>query len=488
MVYNIYRYIMFSRHIRSMGGWEQEQRILYMPIVLLVLFLLGYLAVGVFGDVDLVVAPILFGGSVFVLLMILFLQRVVGRVQENERLSAELKASEESNRAKSSFLSTMSHEIRTPMNAIVGLSGMMLKDPELGDDARDKVEKISAAADHLLALVNDVLDMSRIEAGKMTLGNEVFSLEDVLGQVNAIIGNQCSTKGLEYNCSVADGVDKRFVSDSTKLKQVLINILGNAVKFTPAPGHIRFETSQIAAFENLRTLRFVIADSGIGMDEDFLPKLFSVFSQEDATNTNRFGGSGLGMAITKNIVEQMNGEIQVQSKKGHGSTFIVTVTLGAVQEDPDNQAEPAIDVALSEAEVEEALDGLRVLMAEDVQLNADILADLLDLEGVVADHAENGQVAVDMFAASEVGCYDAVLMDMRMPVLDGLSAAKAIRALDRPDAQSVPIIALTANAFAEDMQRSLQASMNAHLAKPIDPDLLYVTLARLVRQRPDCNR
>ena len=298
MVYNIYRYIMFSRHIRSMGGWEQEQRILYMPIVLLVLFLLGYLAVGVFGDVDLVVAPILFGGSVFVLLMILFLQRVVGRVQENERLSAELKASEESNRAKPSFLSPMSHEIRTPMNAIVGLSGMMLKDPELGDDARDKVEKISAAADHLLALVNDVLDMSRIEAGKMTLGNEVFSLEDVLGQVNAIIGNQCSTKGLEYNCSVADGVDKRFVSDSTKLKQVLINILGNAVKFTPAPGHIRFETSQIAAFENLRTLRFVIADSGIGMDEDFLPKLFSVFSQEDATNTNSFAGRGIGMAIT----------------------------------------------------------------------------------------------------------------------------------------------------------------------------------------------
>ena len=187
-------------------------------------------------------------------------------------------------------------------------------------------------------------------------------------------------------------------------------------------------------------------------------------------------------------MSSLTGEIQVQSKKGHGSTFIVTVTLGAVQEDPDNQAEPAIDVALSEAEVEEALDGLRVLMAEDVQLNADILADLLDLEGVVADHAENGQVAVDMFAASEVGCYDAVLMDMRMPVLDGLSAAKAIRALDRPDAQSVPIIALTANAFAEDMQRSLQASMNAHLAKPIDPDLLYVTLARLVRQRPDCNR
>ena len=553
-------------------------------------------------------------GLIVVSLVILL--EIYSLMQRREKqVEVEKALAEESSRAKTSFLSNMSHEIRTPMNAIIGLDNIALRDPDLTPRTREYLEKIGASAKHLLGLINDILDMSRIESGRMVLKNEEFSFREFLDQINIMINGQCVDKGLRYECQIVGEVSDYYYGDDMKLKQVLINILGNSVKFTDTPGSVTLMVEQIAEFEGMCTLRFSMKDTGIGMDKEYLPKIFEAFSQEDATATNRYGGSGLGMAITKNFVEMMHGDIQVESEKGVGSTFIVTVTLKAssraahkehgitlpedlralvVDDDEiacehtqvvlraigiesDITADPAdalerlraahqqgkpypllltdykmpvmnglelaralhgfdnletaiimltgynrdaieeeakgdgIDAILAKplfsdslqyaihsvlekrsgldalpAEAEEAvpagvLSGRRILMAEDVEQNAEILADLLELEDMEAEHAQNGQLAVQMFSDSEPGYYDCILMDVRMPVMDGLSATRAIRALDRPDAQTIPIIAMTANVFDEDVERSLQAGMNAHLSKPIEPERLYATMAKLIK-------
>ena len=528
--------------------------------------------------------------------------------EQNNLMAQALEEARQANVAKTAFLSSMSHEIRTPMNAIIGLDSIALKEPGLSPRTREQLEKIGGSARHLLGLINDVLDMSRIESGRMTLKNEEFSLASMIEQINAMIHSQCNDRGLEYECEIHGSVDEYYIGDDMKLKQVLINILGNAVKFTPAPGKVSFSVERTARFEDHSTLRFIIADTGIGMDAAFLPRIFEAFSQEDGTRTNKYGSTGLGMAITKNIVEMMNGNISVRSQKGVGSEFTVNVTLknsdrtGAESEDfrpqdmrvliidddpiacehaqlvleevgvasdtcqdgaealkmievrharrePYNlilvdmkmpkedgvevsrkirelynnessiiiltaynwddimadAVEAGVDSFLSKPlfvsgilpelrqaasrhkenappeEVRRAdLNGRRILLAEDMPINAEIMLELLDMRGMTAEHAENGQLAVQFFAEHPAGYYDAVLMDVRMPVMDGLDAAAAIRALDRPDAKTIPIIAMTANAFDEDVQRSLQAGMNAHLSKPVDPDRLFDALETLI--------
>ena len=526
--------------------------------------------------------------------------------ESQKNLRQALAASEQASRAKTSFLSSMSHEIRTPMNAIIGLDRIARKDPGLSPQVREYLEKIDGSAQHLLGLINGVLDVSRIESGRMTLSGEEFSFSEMLEQVNTIIGAQCQEKGLQYDCVMLNQTGEYFVGDEMKLKQVLINILGNAVKFTDAPGQVTFTIEQTAVFENQATLRFVVKDTGIGIDREYLPRIFDAFTQEDGAATNRYGGTGLGLTITKNIVELMNGTISVESTKGAGSTFTVQITLQRsgkkeppvvelnpaayrvliIDDDPvaceharlvmdevgitadfclngedavrqiglrrakqepynlilvdwkmpgmdgltltreirklyhgdaavviltaynwediaDEALAAGVDSFLSkplfpatvvqqfakvmqsrlagQGEVHRAeLKGRHILMAEDMFINAEILQELLSMEEMESEHAENGQLAVEMFAASELGHFDAVLMDIRMPVMDGLDAARAIRALDRPDAKTVPIIALTANAFDEDVQRSLQAGMNAHLTKPVEPERLFDTLERLI--------
>ena len=527
---------------------------------------------------------------------------------KNEALAKALAMADEANMAKTAFLSNMSHEIRTPMNAIIGLDTLALQDPTLTDQTREYLEKLGGSARHLLGLINDILDMSRIESGRVVLRSEEFSFSSMLEQINTMVMSQCSEKGLDFECRILSQVDDYYIGDDMKLKEVLINILSNAVKFTDAPGNVTFTVERTTQFEGKSTLRFTIADTGVGMDESFIPKIFDSFSQEDSTRKSKYGSTGLGMAITKNIVEMMNGEIEVKSKKGVGSTFVVIVTLAncehegparedsvdpsslyvLVVDDEEIAAEHArmvldevgirTDVCLSGEEAlrmqevqqtkqepynlilmdwkmpgmdgveasrqirnhlngthaviiltayncddvrEEALEagvdgflakplfasnvideferiarrnhidlfkekkqadlvGRRILLAEDMEVNAEIMMDILDMEGIDCDHAINGKVAYDMFAQSDVGTYDAILMDIRMPVMDGLEAAAAIRALEREDAKRVPIVALTANAFDEDVQHSLQAGMNAHLAKPVESDHLYQTLGELV--------
>ena len=541
-------------------------------------------------------------------------------LEHQKALADALAAAKQANLAKTAFLSNMSHEIRTPMNAIIGLNSLALRNKSLPAETREYLEKIDGSARHLLGLINDILDMSRIESGRMILQKEEFSFRSMLEQINTLVMSQCAEKGLKYECQVLGGVSDYYIGDDMKLKQVLINILSNAIKFTAAPGHVTLTIERTAVFENQSTLKFMVKDTGIGMDKDFIPKIFNAFSQEDTTTTNRYGGSGLGMAITKNFVEMMNGEIHVDSEKGKGSTFTVTVTLKVsarsahAEHDislPDNLRAMVVDddeiacehtrlvlrtlgiesdtatdprtalemlrqafsadrpytllltdykmpemngleliralrqfdqhktavimltgynwdiieeearqdgvdgmmakplfsdvlqreihsvlvkkdglvtvsdtpVPLEKSQVDLILAGRRVLMAEDVEQNAEILTDLLELEEIEAEHARNGEMAVKMFSEKPQGYFDAILMDVRMPVMDGLSATRAIRAMARPDAKTIPIIAMTANVFDEDVERSLQAGMNAHLSKPIEPDRMYETMARLISEQ-----
>ena len=552
----------------------------------------------------------------FVVISVITLVNIYDTIHKREKkVEREKVLAEESSRAKTSFLSNMSHEIRTPMNAIIGLDNIALKEPDLPPRTREHLEKIGASARHLLSLINDILDMSRIESGRMVLKEEEFAFRDFLDQINVIINGQCQDKGLNYSCNIIGQVCDFYIGDSMKLKQVLINILGNAVKFTPESGSVTFTVEQIARTSEQCTLRFLMKDTGIGMSKEFLPKIFDTFSQEDSGTANRYGSTGLGMAITKNLVEMMNGDISVESEKGVGTTFTVTVTLKpsarsfsqdqhaslpkglrilVVDDDEvaleharivlhdigieadtasdapealnrirscwdkgepyqilmtdmympgmdglalaecvrkfdkgqtsililtgyswDDIQEPAkqfgisgivskplfTDSVLNElhsillkrgdiaapkpepaaAKEPDSLEGLRVLMAEDIDLNAEILTDLLEMEGIRSEHAENGQIALEMFSQHEADYYDAILMDVRMPVMDGLKATAAIRALPRPDAKEIPIIAMTANAFDEDVQNSLHVGMNAHLSKPVEPENLYKTLRELVK-------
>ena len=527
--------------------------------------------------------------------------------ESREALQDALASAEHANRAKTAFLSNMSHEIRTPMNAIIGLNNIAMNDPTASDKVKEYLEKIGASAQHLLGIINDILDMSRIESGRMTVKQEEFSFSKGLEQVNTMISGQCRDKGLRYDCRITGRVNDYYIGDIMKLKQVLINILGNAVKFTPEGGAVRLVIEEGPHFDRKATLKFVISDTGIGMSKEYLPHIFEAFSQEDASSTSRYGSTGLGMPITKSIVELMNGHIEVQSEKGKGSVFTVTVTLGesdrkSVQTnegdlDPHELSVLVIDddrVALEHAEIvlgqigigcetaesgwegvdkvrirhgrredydlilidwrmpemdgvettrqirslvgndtpiiiltsfnwddiaEEAkaagvdtfvakplfagsvmdefqeafrrknellerktadLKGKRVLLAEDVAINAEIILMVLSMREMEADLAENGRAAVELFESHAPGYYDAILMDMRMPEMDGLEATRHIRSMDRSDAKTVPIIALTANAFDEDVQRSMQAGLNAHLSKPVEPDALFETLEALI--------
>ena len=529
---------------------------------------------------------------------------------KSQALAEALTVAEEASNAKTAFLSNMSHEIRTPMNAIIGLDSLALRDEKLSDKTRDYLQKINGSAKHLLGLINDILDMSRIESGRLVLRKEEFSFSEMLEQINTMVMSQCSEKGLAYECHINGHVDDYYIGDDMKIKQVLVNILSNAVKFTDAPGSVTLTVEKTNDYEGQSTMRFSVKDTGIGISREFLPKVFDSFAQEDSTRKNKYGSTGLGLAITKNIVELMNGTITVESEKGVGTEFVVVITLKdcenphtdidtlntkdmnvlVVDDDPiaceharlvleesgirtdtctsgrealemievchakntpynlvlldwqmpemdgveaskeirkryDNETTVIILTAYNWDEImDEALhigvdsflakplfasnvvdefmriarrnsmsvananrraelEGRRILLAEDFVINAEIVKELLSLRGAEVDHAENGKLVLEMFEKSEPGHYDAILMDVRMPEMDGLEATKAIRELSRPDAKTVPIIAMTANAFDEDVQRSLQAGMNAHLSKPVESDHLYKTLEELIWEK-----
>lgn len=526
--------------------------------------------------------------------------------QQQTMLEAALLAAEQANSAKSDFLSRMSHEIRTPMNAIIGMSTIAVQ--AIGDDAQveDCIAKIGISSRFLLSLINDILDMSRIESGKMLLKNEKIPFEEFLNGINSICYTQAAAKDIDYENIADSNIEDYYIGDAMKLQQILINILSNAIKFTPQHGKVSLRVHQIKKDKDHATVRFIVNDTGCGISEDFIPHLFEPFAQEHSGTTSMYGGTGLGLAISKNLVDMMDGYINVRSIVGIGTEFTVDVKLGITKEsqkrylnkthfnfkqlkvlvvDDDvtvcehaviilkemgvtsewvDSGRKAIDKvkqkwenkkyydfvlvdwkmpemdgiettrqirkivgpdvtiiimtaydwasieheaklagvnllmskpmfksslisAFEKALGKQAKDttqlkddfefgGNRILLAEDHPLNIEVAKRLLECKGFVVELAENGLRALEMFTTSPDGFYDAILMDIRMPQMDGLQAANAIRHLTKKTAKTVPIIAMTANAFEEDIQKSKAAGMNAHLAKPIEPRQMYQTL------------
>ncbi len=528
--------------------------------------------------------------------------------QLNQKLQEALDAAKSANEAKSNFLSNMSHDIRTPMNAIVGFSVLLERNASEPELVREYTRKIMASSHHLLSLINDVLDMSKIESGKTSLNLERFSLPDLLEEINIIITPQAKAKAQEF-CIHTQGMPPNdLMGDRLRLNQILFNLLSNAVKYTPTEGKIDFTVQELPEpSPQFTKLRFIVKDTGIGMSEEFIQEIFQPFSREKNSVVNKIQGTGLGMAITKSLVDLMGGIIRVESAPGKGSTFTVELSFSRVEEETqdawfrqkitrmlvaDDEEEiclniremmhdtgvdvgyvtdgrAAVDAAVHaherhsdfdvilldwkmpqmdgvetarairekigsdvpilvltsydwsdiEAEARQAginafmpkpfftstffqtikplffptetepqsapsgvMDGKLFLVAEDNELNAEILTEMLLIEGAKCELAQNGKAALELFENSEPGRYDLILMDVQMPIMNGYEATRAIRALPRPDAKSIPIVAMTANTFAEDVKNALDAGMNAHLAKPIDMDAVKKTVARLLEK------
>ena len=531
--------------------------------------------------------------------------------KQQDLLESALLAAKQASSAKTEFLSRMSHEIRTPMNAIIGMSAIAAQSIGNDEEIADCISKIGISSRFLLSLINDILDMSRIESGKMLLKNENIPFEEFVNGINTICFAQAQARNIDYECTVAPDVEECYVGDAMKLQQVVMNVLSNAIKFTPEGGRVSMNISQRKRIKDNAELRFVINDTGCGISEKFIPHIFEPFAQENTSTTSNYGGTGLGLAISKNIVDMMNGQINVRSIVGVGTEFTVDVNLGITDEarhkyrerasynftelkalvvDDDvtvceytgiilkgmgvqfewvDSGRKAIDKVTAKWKSKESFDlvlldwkmpdmdgietareirrivgpditiiimtaydwasieheaklagvnllmskplfksslmsafekvfgdkkegehedivtnfdftGKRVLLAEDHPLNVEVATKLLEHRGFAVEHAENGLRALEMFTTTPVGYYDAILMDIRMPQMDGLQAASNIRHCRKKDAKTVPIIAMTANAFEDDIEKSMAAGMNAHLAKPIEPDVLYSTLAQWI--------
>ncbi len=528
--------------------------------------------------------------------------------QMNQQLQEALDAAQSANEAKSNFLSNMSHDIRTPMNAIVGFAMLLQREADDAEKVREYTGKITASSHHLLSLINDVLDMSKIESGKTSLNVSRFSLPELLEDLDIILSPQAKAKGQTFRIHVHGTPPEQIMGDKLRLNQILINLVSNAVKYTPEGGHIDFSVTDLPAAPQYAKLRFTVKDDGIGMSEEFRKRIFEPFSREESDLTNQIQGTGLGMAITKNLVDLMGGIIQVESTPGQGSTFTVElsfllpeqeaatwfrgkVTRMLVADDDEEVCQVIQELMRSSgvavsyvtdgaAAVEEALrahrgnreynvilldwkmpgldgvsaarairekvghdvpilvltghdwvdiedearaaginafmpkpffvstfwqaikplfteqaepavgdesdagdsvmKGMLFLVAEDNELNAEILTELLDIEGAKCDLAPNGQKAVELFEASRPGQYDMVLMDVQMPVMNGYEATRAIRASAHPDAQTIPIVAMTANTFAEDVRNAMDAGMDDHLGKPIDMEAMRRTIGQLM--------
>jgi len=534
------------------------------------------------------------------------------QMYQEEELRSALLSAQQASIAKSDFLSRMSHEIRTPMNAIIGLDTIALQEQGLSSAMEDHLKKIGISARFLLSLINDILDMSRIESGKMLLKNKEFDFKKLIDNISSILYSQCEENGIDYECVIKGYIEEKYVGDEVKIQQVLLNILGNSVKFTPIGGKIHFMIEQLSHDTENAKLRFTIADTGKGIDSEYLPHIFDTFSQEEGGSTTAYGGTGLGLAISKSLVELMNGSIQVHSIKAMGTDFTVEITLGLPESRKKwNKLLPtkslkALDtlvvdddiivcqhtkIVLNEAGINaewvesgtEAIAGVekrhsegrdynlilidwkmpdmdgietareirkivgpdvtililtaydwttiekkardagvdnfmrkpvfassviqaynevqsnherisskgknyydfeghKVLLVEDNLINLEIAQTLLEMVGFTVDTAENGIDAIKAFTESKPGEYAAILMDIRMPMMDGLETTKTIRNIKKADSETIPIIAMSANAFDEDIKKSLDAGMNEHLSKPIEAEHLYEVLNHLINK------
>ena len=397
-----------------------------------------------------------------------------GEHQTTLAVEAALEVAEKASKAKTDFLSNMSHDIRTPMNAIIGITTLMKNELHQPEKLAEHLGKLETSGRLLLGIINDILDMSRIESGKTTLNIEKTNLPQQVSQLDSIIRQQASQRRQTF--TVENHVQhENVLADPNRLNQVLMNILSNAVKYTPQGGHIRLDVEELTHTEHYAKYRFVVQDDGIGMSEAYQKTLFEPFTREEKSGTNRVQGTGLGMAITKSIVDLMGGTIHVESAPGKGSRFEVVLELPIDAEADKVQTASALP---EEDEAVSPLSGMKFLCAEDNAINAEILEMLLETKGASCTICSNGQEIVDAFASVKPGEYDMILMDVQMPVMDGLEATRRIRNGENPLGRTIPILAMTANAFLEDMQKSKEAGMDEHLSKPVDIAALEQTVKR----------
>jgi len=360
----------------------------------------------------------------------------------------------------------MSHEIRTPMNAIIGMTNIAMQTVSHGTKVEECLEKIDVSTKYLLGLINDILDMSRIESGKMIISNEKMDLKNIIDELEILIRPQAEAKAIQFVMNVED-IHSLVYGDELRLNQVLINLLGNALKFTPAGGEIQLNIRQVIEEDDIVAVFFEVKDNGIGISDENKIRIFEAFEQEQNDTANKYGGTGLGLAISNNLVHLMGGNLEVNSKEGEGAAFSFMLTFPIYVDESK---------VVEESGTEVSLDGKRILVVEDNELNAEIAETLLEMDGCEVEIARNGVEALNVFEQTEDGHFDCILMDIRMPVMDGIEATRCIRTSDKADARTVPIIALSANAFDEDTRKSIECGMNGHVAKPIDINRLHEAL------------
>ena len=387
-----------------------------------------------------------------------------------------LQTAENANKAKTDFLSNMSHDIRTPMNAIIGIISLIRHNAGDKEKVIEYADKIAISSQHLLGVINDVLDMSKIEAGKTVFKYSDFSILDSIEELNTIFHSQANEKNQSFIITKENLKHEWVNGDKVHLMQIFSNLLSNAIKYTQEGGVIQFiaEESETNS-STYGKYHFIVSDNGMGMSADFKETIFDAFTRAESSVTNKIQGTGLGMAITKNLVESMGGTIEVESEPNRGSSFEVILNLKIVENRVVSSTEQ-IEMHETDSDI---LDGMRFLCAEDNELNAEILMELLKFEGAECTICENGKRILEAFEQSVPGEYDMILMDVQMPVMNGYEATKAIRRSSHEQAKTIPIIAMTANAFSEDMQHTLAAGMNAHISKPVDMKLLKKTIRNI---------
>ena len=375
----------------------------------------------------------------------------------------------------------MSHDIRTPMNAIIGYTTLIGKEADDPQKVREYTKKITGAGDYLLGLINDVLDMSKIESGKTTLTISQFCIREMVNEIESIIRMQANENHQTFTVTVEDVEHDSVMGDKLRVRQIILNLLSNALKYTPNGGKIDFIVLGVHQPKaNIQKIRIVVKDTGYGMDKEYIKTIFDPFTRLNNTMTGKIQGTGLGLAITKNIIDLMGGTITVNSELNKGSTFTVEIELPVASK----EEEAANTDSVSE-ETQVALNGLHILAAEDNELNAEILTELLAMEGVTCKICEDGEKVVAEFEQSAPGTYDLILMDIQMPNMNGYEATKAIRAGNHPEAKTIPIVAMTANAFAEDVLDALQAGMNDHIAKPVDMKKVKMTFSKVLKNKKE---